>query len=70
MFIDGLISINPIQPFKVLEYYRYDQFGVCTYHGQVNPKNNKPNGLGMAIFENGNVHEGVFRNGQKGLPYL
>ena len=46
-------------------------FGKAYYNGQTDPVTGKPDGLGLAISNNGEkMYEGVFRKGYIDVPHL
>jgi len=43
---------------------------ICTFHGQIDLESGRPTGIGIAINEQGHIHEGLFYQGEKRYPYL
>jgi len=41
-----------------------------SYHGQVDPETRMPDGLGLLVYEGGNILEGSFKQGKISYPQL
>ena len=71
MISDKLFDYDPSFEFKTL---KYDQMvgkqWTVKYHGQINPKTKKPDGIGIGITKDGLIIEGIFKNDQYKGPYL
>jgi len=59
---EGLLDFDPSSEFQTI-------FGKVSYRGQVN-QNGKAHGLGLYIDQNGNISEGIFKDGNFMTPYL
>ena len=44
--------------------YKFGSLGTATYHGDISYETDKPNGQGIAYFDDGRYYEGPFKNGK------
>ena len=62
---------NPYKTFSTLGRISIDKIlGICDYYGEVDHKAERPHGLGLAVDTDGDIYEGLFRNGGISEPRL
>ena len=70
LFDDDIIPINPWSATRVIHGIEIKN-RICSYHGQVDRMKKKPQGVGVAVDEDGgDIFEGCFANGQIKRPYM
>ena len=62
--LNGVAPYKPKNKFKTLRNIKIGLY-LCHYFGQVNQDNGKPEGVGIAICENGAIIDGVFKGNQR-----
>ena len=62
---------NPYKDFRKISRINIDRIlGICNYYGEIDENTNKPNGLGLAVDNDGDIYEGIFKNGAISEPRL
>ena len=72
LIVDGVIKYIPGNEFKKVHEIVFNaaEGDMYSYHGQVDARNKKPNGIGMAVMQGKGIYEGYFEKGMVSMPHL
>ena len=63
-----MLPFYPLNEFGTLYNIKIQQVNLiflCNYFGQIDPNTGKPEGIGMAVAQDGRIFEGGFKDGER-----